>query len=170
MHERSDAIIRRRQHSLLLIAYSRGDIGMHKHVMRVALLAGLASAALAAPAQAITGDVQVVVVKAGLIAGAGAGRGILTFRGRDYRFRIVGLSLGFTVGTSINKLIGHVSYLHDVGDFPGTYTAVGAGGALLGGAGGVQLKNDKGVMISLRGIRAGLELSANLTGVQIAFR
>jgi hypothetical protein len=170
MHERSDAIIRRQQHSLLLIAYSRGDIGMHKHVMRVALLAGLASAALAAPSQAITGDVQVVVVKAGLIAGAGAGRGILTFRGRDYRFRIVGLSLGFTVGTSINKLIGHVSYLHDVGDFPGTYTAVGAGGALLGGAGGVQLKNDKGVMISLRGIRAGLELSANLTGVQIAFR
>jgi len=143
---------------------------MHKHVMRVALLTGLASAALAAPSQAITGDVQVVVVKAGLIAGAGAGRGILTFRGRDYRFRIVGLSLGFTVGTSINKLIGHVSYLHDVGDFPGTYTAVGGGGALLGGAGGVQLKNDKGVMISLRGIKAGLELSANLTGVQIAFR
>lgn len=79
---------------------------MRKHVMRVALLAVPALGDLAAPAQAIMGDVQVVVVRAGLIARAGAGRRILTFRGRDYRFGIVGLSLGFTVGTSINKLIG----------------------------------------------------------------
>ena len=143
---------------------------MHKHVMRVTLLTIMASGVLAAPSQAQMGAVRVVIAKAGLVAGAGAGRGILTFRGRDYRFRIIGLSLGFTVGASINKLTGHVSYMHDVSDFPGTYTAVGAGGALVGGAGGVQLKNDKGVMISLRGIRAGLELAANLTGVQIAFR
>ena len=66
---------------------------MHKHVMRVALLAVLASGALAAPSQAQMGAVKVAIVK-------------------------------------------------------------------VGGAGGVQLKNDKGVMISLRGIRAGLELSA----------
>jgi hypothetical protein len=151
----------------------RGDSGVVdrlRHVMRVVLLAILASGALVVPSRAQMGTVQVVIVKAGLIVGAGGGRGILTFRGRDYRFRVVGLSLGFTAGTSINKLIGHVSYLHDVRDFPGTYTAVGGGGALVGGAGGVQLKNDKGVMIALRGIRAGLEVSANLTGVEIAFR
>jgi hypothetical protein len=33
-----------------------------------------------------------------------------------------------------------------------------------------QLKNDKGVIITLRGVRAGMELSANVSRVTFAFR
>ena len=42
------------------------------------------------------GYVRVNLVKAALMAGAGGGSGVLTYRGRDYPFRVSGLSLGVT--------------------------------------------------------------------------
>jgi hypothetical protein len=113
------------------------------------------------------GSVRVVFTKLGLIGGAGAGHGVLTYRGREYPFRVSGLSLGIAAGASTNRLVGRVSYLQDLRDFPGIYDAVGVGGALAGGVSGVQLKNAKGVMISLRGAKLGLEASANLSKVNI---
>ena len=44
---------------------------------------------------------------------------------------------------------------------------VGAGGALIGGVGGVQLRNAKGVTITLQGPKGGIEVSANITKVVI---
>jgi hypothetical protein len=119
------------------------------------------------PSHAITGIVRVTVAKAGWIVGAGGGRGTLTFRHRSYPFTVQGLSLGITAGASINKLVGRADYMNELGDFSGSYTMVGGGGALIGGVGGVQLKNDKGVIITLQGPKAGLEISANITRVVI---
>jgi len=57
--------------------------------------------------------------------------------------------------------------LNELSDFPGIiYGSVGVGGALVGGAGGVQLKNAKGVIILLQGKRVGMEFSANLSGIE----
>jgi hypothetical protein len=119
------------------------------------------------PASAKTGTLRVSFTKAGLIAGAGAGRGVLDFDGRAYPFRVYGFSMGLTVGASANRLFGSAFYLHRLSDFAGTYTAVGGGAALAGGVGRVQLKNDKGVIISLRGAKAGLEVSAGLSSIRI---
>ncbi len=130
--------------------------------MALALAVGVA-----APSHAITGTVRVTVAKAGFVVGAGGGRGTLTFRHRNYPFTVQGLSLGFTAGASINKLVGRADYMSELGDFAGTYSVVGAGGALIGGVGGVQLKNDKGVIITLQGPKGGLEVSANVTKVVI---
>ncbi len=44
---------------------------------------------------------------------------------------------------------------------------VGGGAAVVGGVSGVQLKNDKGVTITLQGPKGGLEVSANITRVVI---
>src|SRR5262249_35931171 len=140
---------------------------MRRYATFLALLVLIFSALSASPSLAQMGSVRVVLAKAGLMVGAG--RGVLTYRGRDYRFRVSGLSLGVTVGATVNKLTGTVSYLDHLKDFAGVYTAVGLGGALAGGAGGVQLRNEKGVMLMLRGPRAGLEFSANLSGIKIAF-
>jgi hypothetical protein len=132
-----------------------------------------ASIALAAtvcftnPSQAITAQVRVTIAKAGFVVGGGGGRGVLTFRHRNYPFTVQGLSLGFTAGASVNRLVGRADYMNDLSDFSGTYSVVGAGAALLGGVGGVQLKNSKGVIISLQGAKAGLEVSANVTTVVI---
>lgn len=122
---------------------------------------------MAAPLHAITGSVRVTVAKAGFIVGAGGGRGVLTFRHRNYPFTVQGLSLGITAGASINKLVGRADYIHELSDFAGTYSMVGAGGAMVGGVGGVQLSNDKGVTITLKGLKGGLEVSANITKVVI---
>ena len=133
----------------------------------VVLAALAASIALATSSHAITGTVRVTILKAGLGVGAGGGRGVLTFRHRNYPFTVQGLSLGITAGASINKLVGRADYIDELSDFSGTYSVVGAGAALLGGVGGVQLRNAKGVTITLQGPKAGLEVSANVTKVVI---
>src|SRR6478736_9352786 len=110
----------------------------------VALTLLAVSIGLATPSHAITGTVRVTVANAGFIVGAGGGKGVLTFRHRNYPFTVQGLSLGLTAGASINKLVGRAEYM---------------GGALVGGVGGVQLRNDKGVTITLQGPKGGLEVS-----------
>jgi hypothetical protein len=67
------------------------------------------------------------------------------------------------------RLTGRASGLREVKDFAGTYDAVGGAGALVGGAGGVQMTNAKGVTISLQGLAAGLEFAANRSGIRILF-
>ena len=133
----------------------------------VALLAMLPATSSLAQAP---GYVRVKLVKAGLMLGTGGGSGVLTYRGRAYRFRVSGLSLGVTAGASFNRLEGWASGIRQVSDFAGTYSSVGGGGAFVGGFGGVQLGNDKGVTIALQGPRAGMEFAANLTRVTISFR
>jgi hypothetical protein len=142
---------------------------MGKYFIKLALLLLLASVVSTRPSRAETGYVHVEFLKAGLIVGAGFGRGVLTYHGRDYRFRISGLSLGLTAGASSARLDGRTPNLHRLRDFAGTYSAVGLGGAWVAGAGGVQLINDKGVTITLQGNRVGLELAANLSGIRIEF-
>jgi hypothetical protein len=119
------------------------------------------------PSHAITGTVRVTVAKAAFVVGTGGGRGTLTFRHRNYPFVVQGLSLGVAAGASINKLVGRADYINELSDFSGTYSGVGAGGALAGGVGGVQLRNNKGVVITLQGPKGGLEASANITKVVI---
>lgn len=116
------------------------------------------------------GYVRIKFVKAGVMFGAGSGSGILTYRGRNYPFRASGLSLGVTAGGSVSRLQGWASGIRQVSDFAGTYSAVGAGGALVGGAGGVHLGNEKGVKIALQGPRAGIEFAANLSSIRISLK
>jgi hypothetical protein len=116
------------------------------------------------------GYVRVKLVKAGLMVGTGGGTGVLTYRGRDYPFRVSGLSLGVTAGASVNRLEGWASGIRQVSDFAGSYNSVGGGGAFLGGFGGVHLGNEKGVTIALQGPRAGMEFAANLTRVTISLK
>ncbi len=104
------------------------------------------------------------------MVGAGGGNGVLTYRGRDYPFRVSGLSLGVTAGASVSRLEGWASGIRQVSDFAGTYSTVGGGGAFVGGFGSVQLGNEKGVKIALRGPRAGLEFATNLSEIRISLK
>ena len=104
------------------------------------------------------------------MVGAGGGSGVLTYRGRDYPFRVSGFSLGVTAGATVSRLEGWASGIREVSDFAGTYSSVGAGGAFVGGAGGVHLGNEKGVRIDLQGPKAGMEFAANLSKIRISLR
>ncbi len=131
-------------------------------------LAGLLMSGVVTSAQAETGAVRVVFTKGGFIVGVGGGHGVLTFRGRHYPFRVSGMSVGATIGASTTNLVGHALNIRSPGDIAGNYSAIGAGGALAAGAGGVQLQNEKGVILQLHGVKVGVELSAAVGGVQIA--
>src|SRR3984893_11060036 len=144
---------------------------MRKHLAGLAMVVLVICAGLATSSHAqAPGYVRVVFAKAGLIAGAGGGRGVLTYRGHDYSFRVSGLSLGVSVGASVMRLTGRVTGLRDVKDFSGTYDAVGGGGAWIGGLGGVQLSNGKGVVVTLQGVEAGMEFAANRSTIRISLR
>jgi lipid-binding SYLF domain-containing protein len=140
---------------------------MKRRRIWIAFVALAAIVGIATPLHAITGIVRVTVAKAGFILGAGGGRGVLTFRHRGYPFTVQGLSLGLTAGASLNKFVGRAEHINELVDFSGTYSVVGAGAALVGGIGGVQLRNAKGVLITLQGAKAGVEASANITKVVI---
>jgi hypothetical protein len=146
---------------------------MRKSCLRVALVALLGIVGLAGistPLRAETGSVVVVFTKGGFIVGVGGGEGVLTLRGRRYPFTVAGMSVGFTVGASTTRLSGRALNVRGPASFEGTYTAVGAGGAIAAGAGGVQLQNANGVILQLSGPRVGLELSAAAGGVTVRLK
>ncbi|MCG2626531.1 hypothetical protein L6654_07830 [Bradyrhizobium sp. WYCCWR 13023] len=149
----------------------RIDIRRHAfRLMAVFLLAiGLAAPPKPSFAQA-AGHVRAKIVKAGLLVGGGVGRGVLTYRGKTYPFKITGLSLGITAGATVGRFDGWASDIRDVGDFAGTYSSVGGGFALVGGVNGVHLRNEKGVTIILQGPKAGLELAANISEITISLK
>jgi len=86
-----------------------------------AVLGLLATASLSTALQAETGSIRVEFTKAGFIVGVGGGQGILTFRGRNYPFRVSGMSLGATIGASTNRLVGRALNMRAPGDLAGTY-------------------------------------------------
>jgi hypothetical protein len=145
------------------------------HVALVAPLGFLWLAGFSTPVHAETGSVAVVFTKGGLILGVGGGEGVLTFRGRHYPFTVSGMSVGATIGASTTKLVGEALNLRGPESIEGTYTAVGAGGALAGGAGSVRLRNTNGVMtngviLQLSGPKVGAELSVAVAGVSIRLK
>lgn len=133
-------------------------------------LAVLLACGVASPSRAETGEVRVVFTKGGFIVGVGGGHGVLHFRGHRYPFDVSGMSVGFTIGASTSRLAGVARNLRAASDIAGTYSVIGAGGALAAGAGGVALQNEKGVVLELAGGKVGVELSAAVGGVTVALR
>ena len=144
---------------------------LRSFVIRLAALALLALIVPVTPSLAqASGHVRLRIVKASLVEGGGVGSGVLTYRGRDYPFRVSGLSLGVAAGASVSRLEGQASGIRQVRDFAGTYSSVGGGGSFVGGFGGVQLGNEKGVRIALQGPRTGVEFAANLSQITISLK
>jgi hypothetical protein len=129
---------------------------MKNHVLRIlqtAVVALVAGSVMTTATRADSGTVRVVFTKGGFIIGVGGGRGVLTFHGHNYPFRVSGMSFGATIGGSTNQLVGRAINLRRPSDLAGGYSAIGAGGALAAGAGGVQLQNNQtGAVLQLSGM------------------
>ena len=135
-----------------------------------ALIAGavmLGSAPTASYAD--TGTVRFTVGSAGFIVGIGGGSGVLNFKGRSYRLSTGGVRLG-TIGASVTEVRGVARNMRRASDIVGTYTGVGAGVAVIGGVGTARLQNERGVILEVRAVKAGLEANLNLGGMTISMR
>ena len=126
--------------------------------------------ATAVPSRADTGALRLVFGKAGLIAAVGHGEGVLVFHDKNYVFTLVGASIGATLALSTTVLRGKAFNISTPSDLAGTYTGVGAGAAVVAGFAGVKLRNEKGVVLVLRGAKLGVEASANLPVVTITMK
>lgn len=95
------------------------------------------------------------------------GNGNLNYDGKEYAFKVTGISL-IDLGFSSVEVIGEVYNLKSVSDFAGSYAAAGAG-AKFGDAGGgvASLKNDKDVVIKIRAKGEGIRLTLAPSGVMI---
>jgi hypothetical protein len=138
------------------------------NIALVALLVGVAG--ISTPSHAEVGQVAVVFTKGGFIVGVGGGEGLLILRGKRYPFTVSGMSVGFTIGASTTRFVGRALNLRGPASIEGTYSAIGAGGAIAAGAGGVQLQNANGVILQLSGPRVGAEVSAAVGGVTVRLK
>jgi hypothetical protein len=138
------------------------------NIALVALLVGVAG--FSTPSRAETGRVAVIFTKGGFVVGVGGGEGVLNLRGKNYPFTVSGMSVGFTIGASTTRLTGRALNLRGPASIEGTYSAIGAGGALAAGAGGVQLQNGNGVILQLSGPKVGAEVSAAVGGVTVRLK
>lgn len=124
--------------------------------------------ALAADAKQPVGKVSIEEKQFGLILGGSKGSGVLTFKGKEHPFKLTGLSAGLNIGVSKMSATGEVYDLKKVAQFPGTYTKLDASVALGGGMGGLRLKNENGVIMTLHSRTAGLDLNlGTMSGVTI---
>jgi len=142
-------------------------MGDFRNLIKSAFLALAAWAATVNPSQADTGAVRVVFSSAGIVAGVGNGRGMLTFHGKTYPFAISAASFGATLALTVSELQGRALNLHTAGDLAGNYVAVGAGGAIAGGIGVARLRNANGVILVVRGPKLGVGFSVTLARVTI---
>jgi hypothetical protein len=130
----------------------------------VALLAGSAVAQGAKKP-----DATVKLTEGSVAVGIGWswGRGVLTYKGKTYPFKIEGLSVG-EVGVTKAQATGNVTGLKNLEDFSGIYRAAGAGGTAVKGGEATALQNEKGVVIELKSATKGASLKFALEGLKLA--
>jgi hypothetical protein len=116
------------------------------------------------------GTIALTLYKAGFVVGGSGGTGTLKFKGKQYPVNIGGVSLGATIGASKAELIGEAYNLKKPSDIEGTYAAVQAGVAVVGGGKVAELKNSKGVVLKIKGKQVGLELALDLGGMEVALK
>ncbi len=93
------------------------------------------------------------------------GKGVLTYKGKDYPFKVEGLSVG-DVGITKAEAEGKVYNLKKRDDFSGKYVAATAEATVAAGAGATAMRNEKGVVVHLFPKTQGVNLKLAGEGVK----
>ena len=141
---------------------------------KLLLVAGLAAAALipafaaAQPSQDGPSDARLHLSggSVAFLAGVSSCHGNLDFRGNSYRVKVRGLKVG-SIGAASFNANGDVFHLRNLRDIDGTYGAADASATAGAGAGVITLHNDKGVVINMTSVNAGLQLTLAPAGVEL---
>jgi hypothetical protein len=114
-----------------------------------------------------SGTVSINETQFALIIGGSTGGGVLTYQGKQYPFKLSGMSLGANVGVSKLSASGEVYDLSDISKFSGTFTKLESSITLGGGVGGTILRNENGVIMRLTSTSQGLQLNLSASGVTV---
>jgi hypothetical protein len=133
-------------------------------------LATVAMLGLVAPSaaqEAPSGTVEITAWTAAAGFGAGRGDGVLTLQdGRKYGISVENIKVG-AVGVSYVQATGTVHNLKQVQDMEGNFLEGEAGLAAIFGVSGMTMKNDQGVVINLRAIQWGVNVTLGFGGMYI---
>lgn len=113
-----------------------------------------------------SGTVSIQTKSVAVGIGYSWGEGVLNFQGKEYKFKIKGLSV-VDVGISTISAKGNVYHLSRVSDFPGTFSAAEAGIALGAGAGAQAMENQYGVVMTLTSTKAGIQFKLAPEGLKV---
>jgi hypothetical protein len=130
----------------------------------VALLAGTSLAA-DAPKKP---DATLKLTEGSVAAGIGWswGHGTLSYKGKTYKVKVEGLSVG-EVGVTKATATGNVYNLKSLDDFTGTYGAAGAEFTAGQGKGASALVNPKGVQLNLTSTTKGASIKVAAEGLKL---
>jgi hypothetical protein len=101
--------------------------------------------------------------------GGSSGSGTLTYRGKNYPFKVSGMAVG-RVGVTSSSAVGDVFNLRHLHDFNGHYTVSGAGtrGVTLGaGRTGTIMSNQAGVIVRISSTQQGVAVNATGGGLNM---
>lgn len=116
-----------------------------------------------------SGTVSIETKAVAVGVGFSWGEGVLTFQGKEYPFKIKGLSV-IDIGISSVSAHGEVYHLKNIADFTGTFSAAEAGIAVGGGAGAQVMKNQNGVVMQLTSRKAGVQLKLAPEGLKVEMK
>ena len=133
----------------------------------VLVLAGVATAA----DESGRPDASVEFKEGSVAVGIGYawGKGVLTYKGKRYPFKISGLTAGELGATKITAR-GDVYHLKQLADFNGTYTSASAGATAGGGFDVEAMRNGNGVEIKMVSTTKGADLRAAIEGVTMTLK
>ena len=129
------------------------------------VMGSISQAEEAAPSGTVSIETKAVAIGVGF----SWGEGVLTFQGKEYSFKIKGLSV-IDVGVSSVSAQGEVYHLNKVEDFAGTFSAAEAGAAVGGGAGAQAMKNQNGVVMKVTSKKAGIQLKLAPEGIKVEMK
>jgi hypothetical protein len=92
------------------------------------------------------------------------GKGVLTYQGKEYPFKVKGLSVA-DVGVTKATSSGKVFRLEKLENFNGTYSGGSAEGTIGGGKGVTRIQNQNGVILELISTTQGVNLKFAGEGV-----
>ena len=98
--------------------------------------------------------------------GVNWGHGTLKFKGKEYKFKINGLSV-VDLGVSNVSAAGEVYHLRHLSDFAGTYNAASAGIAVGGGVGASYLENQHDVVLKITSKKQGVQFTLAAEGLRV---
>lgn len=144
-------------------------VGRTSTLAWIAIMALIALFNTSSSSYADNGTVRLKITKVGFIVGVGGGSGVLTFKGKQYRLSVGGVSAG-TIGAAGADLSGTATNLRSASDIAGSYSAASGSLAIAGGAKVVTLQNANGVVLQLQGKQVGFEASLSLSGLTISLK
>jgi hypothetical protein len=132
------------------------------------LIPGLFSPGAVAQVDLPDARLRFETISAGFLVGIRRGSGILTFKGREYPFRVSGFTL-LDIGGSMVEGLGVVYNLTNLANFEGTYGGLEGGLTTVQGGVSAVLANGNGVRIQFDTLQYGLQFSLGGGGLTFEF-